>query len=73
MFLRLAVVCAVLGGVLSAKQLSSEETGYKVSDKVQLDFYSYIDKRESGNFIHTWHNATNLSCIYLNYRTSLQV
>eukprot|EP01032_Pedospumella_encystans_P012482 gene12482-14442_t len=32
-----------MGSVYSV-QLSSEETGYKVSDKVQLDFYSYIDK-----------------------------
>ena len=53
MFLHLAIVFAFMGSVYSAMQLSSEETGYKVSDKVQLDFYSYIDKRESGNFIHT--------------------
>ena len=52
MFLHLAIVFAFMGSVYSAMQLSSEETGYKVSDKVQLNFYSYIDKRESGNFIH---------------------
>ena len=55
MFLRLAVLCAVLGGVLSALQLSSEETGYKVSDKVQRNFYSYVDKRESGS-LYSCHN-----------------
>ena len=51
MFLRLAIVCAVLGSVHSAMILSADETGYKVSDTAQLNFYSYVDKRESGQIV----------------------
>ena len=47
MFIRLAIACALLGSVHSTMRLSSEEVAAKVSDKVQSNFYKYIDNRKS--------------------------